>query len=82
VILKIPIAFMIGVIWWALRDQPTVEVEPEDGGGEFRRRRANVPQPRGPRRGPGEVMPKPQAEVRVHLAPRSLRVRAARRLPD
>ena len=53
IILKIPIAALFLIIWWALRDPPVPEADREDGGGGSSRDphpRIRPPQP--PRRGP------------------------------
>ena len=69
VILKIPIVALLTIVWWAVRNPPVPEVEPEDGGGGSRR----GPHPRGrpphpPRRGPhGDPLPVPPDRVRIAL---------------
>lgn len=78
-VLKIPIAAMLGIIWWAVRSQPEIEVEPEDRD-DFRRR-SRDPHPRTPRRGPGSVLPRPQTEGRVRAASRAY-ANTPRQLPD
>ena len=68
IILKIPIAALFAIIWWALREPPVPEAEREDGGGGSRRDphpRIRPPQP--PRRGP-HANPPPPAPVRMRVA--------------
>jgi hypothetical protein len=53
VVLKIPVFFAIWLVWWAVKNEPTLE----DASGEaddhsFRRWRRDPARPRGPRRGP------------------------------
>ncbi len=51
VILKIPVAALLYIVWWAVKtDDQAVEETGDDGG--FRRHRSTPPRPRGPRRGP------------------------------
>jgi hypothetical protein len=53
VILKIPVFFAIWLIWWAAREEPTLEdASGESGDHSFRRWRRQPTKPRGPRRGP------------------------------
>jgi hypothetical protein len=65
VILKIPIAALLGLIWWAVRNPPVPELEREDGSGGAKHGphpRTRPPQP--PRRGPHGA-PAPSAPSRV-----------------
>jgi hypothetical protein len=64
VILKIPIAYLCWIVWWAIKAEPrpsegaavTVEVGPSDDGGSARRRpRRRRPGPRG---GPARTYPR------------------------
>ena len=74
VILKIPIAALLYIVWWALRDPPVPQGDAEDGGGGTLRDphpRIRPPQP--PRRGPHDD-PAPAAPSRVRVAGRSPRV--------
>ncbi|HYU61989.1 MAG TPA: hypothetical protein VEK39_14615 [Solirubrobacterales bacterium] len=52
VILKIPIAAALYLVWWAVRAEPELEEQPDDGEHGFRRWRPEPRRPRGPRRGP------------------------------
>jgi hypothetical protein len=74
IILKIPIAALFAIIWWALREPPVPEADHEDGGGGSRRDphpRIRPPQP--PRRGP-HADPAPPSPGRVRVAQRGPRV--------
>jgi len=69
VILKIPIAALLYIVWWAIRSEP--EPAPpttgDDGGSKDRHPRP--PRPRRPRRGPHvEPDPAPPRRVRSTLA--------------
>lgn len=53
VVLKIPVAFLLYTVYWAIKAVPDVEEAPEgEGGHEFRRFGPAPRRPRGPRRGP------------------------------
>jgi hypothetical protein len=52
VVLKVPVAAALYLVWWAVRAEPEVEELPDDGDHRFRRWRAEPRRPRGPRRGP------------------------------
>jgi hypothetical protein len=53
VVLKIPVFFAIWLIWWAVKDEPTLEdASGEAGDHSFRRWRRSPTRPRGPRRDP------------------------------
>ena len=53
VILKIPVCFLLYVVWWAFRAQPEVEEAPETGDDHgFHRWRRQPKRPNDPRRGP------------------------------
>jgi hypothetical protein len=74
IILKIPIAALFMIIWWALRDPPVPEADREDGGGGSSRDphpRIRPPQP--PRRGP-HTDPAPSSPSRVRVTQRGPRV--------
>jgi hypothetical protein len=63
VALKVPIAALLYLVWWAVRQQP--EPAPEDGGGGRPRPHPRAPRPRRPRRGPhGEPAATPPPRVR------------------
>ncbi len=62
--LKLPLAALIWLVWWAIHnvDEPA---EPPAGGGGPRRHHPHPPLPRHPRRGPhGERAPLPPPRVR------------------
>jgi hypothetical protein len=67
VILKIPIAALLAIVWWAVRKPPVPETEGEGDGGLRRgphHPRIQPPQP--PRRGPhADPQPAPPERVRV-----------------
>jgi hypothetical protein len=79
VVLKIPLAMLLWVVWWAIREVPAeAEEQPRDdeGGGGSHRPRPRRPRP--PRRGPhGGPVPRSPRRVRVHRrrVGRPLRVR-------
>jgi hypothetical protein len=54
IVLKIPVAFLLYTVWWAIKAVPDAEEAPDTGGGEheFRRFDPQPRRPRGPRRGP------------------------------
>ena len=75
VILKIPVLFAIWLIWWAVRDEPSLEdASGEAGDHTFRRWRRQPTPPRGPRRGPhggaARVQPDCPPGGRARTAPR------------
>jgi hypothetical protein len=67
--LKLPIAALIYLVWWAVKQEPEPTQSPDDDGGVKRRptpRHPRKPFPRNPRRGPhGEPAPLPPARVRT-----------------
>jgi hypothetical protein len=76
VVLKIPLAMLLYIVWWAVKDPPVAEAEDTGGGGSDRDPR---PHPRGPlsprpRRGP-HADPYPSSPPRVRTA------RGRRRVP-
>jgi hypothetical protein len=80
VVLKIPVAMLLWIVWWAIKDPPVPEVERRDGGGSDRDPR---PHPRGrpphpPRRGP-HAIPAPAPPARVRIARGLPRVPAGHR---
>jgi hypothetical protein len=72
-ILKIPIAALLGIVWWAIRstpEQPAPESADDTGGSKVRRRpHPRPPLPRHPRRGPhGDPLPLPPPRTRTVVA--------------
>jgi hypothetical protein len=72
-ILKIPIAMLLGIVWWAIRSTPETQSEPESteggGGSKTRHRHPRKPLPHHPRRGPhGDPLPLPPPRVRTVVA--------------
>jgi hypothetical protein len=67
IILKIPIAALLYIVWWAVRDPPVPEADPESGdGGSRRDPHPRIRPPHPPRRGPhGDPGPPAPARVRV-----------------
>jgi hypothetical protein len=84
VVLKIPIAAALFLVWYAVRAEPEVEELPDDGEHGFRRWRRAPSRPRGPRRGPHEggalALPDcpPGGRFRVVTPPATVRAAAAR----
>jgi len=74
VVLKLPIAALLYIVWWAAKDPPEAWVEDDSDGGS--RRDGPHPRPRSPRpprRGP-HADPQPAAPSRTRVArpPRSV----------
>jgi hypothetical protein len=71
-ILKIPIAALLFIVWWAIRsapEQPETENADGPGGSKTRRRHPRPPLPRQPRRGPhGDPLPLPPPRTRTVVA--------------
>lgn len=68
VALKIPLAALIYIVWWAIKQEPDEEApsNDDDGGIKRHRRHPREPFPRHPRRGPhGDPQPSPPARVRT-----------------
>jgi hypothetical protein len=65
--LKIPLAALIYIVWWAIKQEPEQAPSPEDDGGIKRHRpHPRHPFPRHPRRGPhGDPAPLPPPRVRT-----------------
>jgi hypothetical protein len=64
--LKIPLAALIYIVWWAIKQEPEQAPTGDDDGG-IKRTRPHPPKPfpRRPRRGPhGDPAPPPPARVR------------------
>ena len=67
-VMKIPIAALLYIVWWAIREPPVAEPDSGDGGGGTRRDphpRLRPPQP--PRRGP-HTAAAPRAPARSRTA--------------
>jgi hypothetical protein len=74
IILKIPIAALLYIVWWAVKEPPVPEADREDGGGGSRRDpHPRIRPPHPPRRGP-HADPAPTAPGRVRVAQRGPRV--------
>jgi hypothetical protein len=66
--LKLPIAALIYLVWWAIKQEPEDETSSSDDDGGIKRHRPHPrqPFPRRPRRGPhGDPAPRPPARVRT-----------------
>jgi hypothetical protein len=64
--LKLPIAALIYIVWWAIKQEPDEPSSDDDGGIKRRRPHPPKPFPRRPRRGPhGDPAPSPPARVRT-----------------
>lgn len=85
VILKIPVGFLLYIVWWAFRAETAPEEAPDEDGGEdrFRRFRRAPTRPRGPRRGPHapDALPLPagahEGRTRIFTPPAPVRAAAA-----
>jgi hypothetical protein len=67
VALKIPLAALIYIVWWAIKQEPEEQTpsNDDDGGIKRNRRHPRQPFPRHPRRGPhADAPPQPPARVR------------------
>ena len=67
-ILKIPLAALIYIVWWAIKQEPEEDTSSRDDDGGIKRHRPHPrePFPRRPRRGPhGDPAPGPPARVRT-----------------
>jgi len=72
--LKIPIAALIYIVWWAVKQTPEEAQPPgdDDGGSKWRNPHPREPFPRRPRRGPhGSPSPEPPARVRSRVRARA-----------
>ena len=69
-ILKLPIAGLLWLVWWAIKQDVDEPVAKDDDGGSRRERHhPRLPLPRTPRRGPhGTPAPTPPARVRTVVA--------------
>lgn len=64
--LKLPIAALLYIVWWAVHATPDEEEAPEGEGGTRRPPHPRRPLPRTPRRGPhGDPLPSAPARTRV-----------------
>ena len=73
-VMKIPIAALLYIVWWAIREPPVPETDSGDGGGGIAsdpHPRIRPPQP--PRRGP-HAGRAPSAPKRTRVARRRTRV--------
>ena len=70
VILKIPIALLLYIVWWAVKQTPEEAEQPSgDDGGSRTRSGPRDARPRGPRRDPhGAPPPAPPPRVRTVVA--------------
>ncbi|HEX3833673.1 MAG TPA: hypothetical protein VHW04_16970 [Solirubrobacteraceae bacterium] len=70
--LKLPLAALIYIVWWAIKQEPEEDTSSsDDDGGVKLRPRPHPPRPfpRRPRRGPhGDPAPQPPARVRTTRA--------------
>jgi len=69
--LKLPLAGLIYIVWWAIKQEPDEQSPSDDDGGIKRHPRPHPPRPRPrrPRRGPhGDPAPMPPARVRTTRA--------------
>ena len=65
VVLKIPIAMLLWIVWWAIKDPPVPELG-DGGGGLPRDPHPHDRPPQPPRRGPHSArLPAPPARVRT-----------------
>lgn len=84
VVLKIPVAAALYLVWYAVRAEPETEQAPEEGEQGFRRWRPLPRRPRGPRRGPhpagARALPDcpPGGRLRVVSPPAPARLAASR----
>ena len=83
VILKIPVGFMLYLVWWAIHQTPEVEEAPPEARDHFKRWRREPRRPRDPRRGPHapDALPlpacPPAGRLRVLRPPVPARAQAA-----
>ena len=89
VVLKIPIAAALFLVWYAVRAEPETEELPDEGEHGFRRWRRTPRRPQGPRRGPhpagAQALPDCPPGGRLRVTTPSVPMRAsahkARRAP-
>jgi hypothetical protein len=83
VILKIPVALMLLLVWWAIRAEPETEEAPPSDDREPWPQHGRGRRPRGPRRGPHAPGARPVPDCppggrsRVLTAPAHIRAEAA-----
>lgn len=64
-VLKIPIAALLWIVYWAIKQEPEPAPAAGDDGGRPRRPHPREPRPRRPRRGShGDPVPAPPSRVR------------------
>jgi hypothetical protein len=70
-VMKIPIALLLYIVWWAVKDPPMAEATDDDEGGSRRHGPGpRLPRPQPPRRGPhGDPAPRAPARVRATALP-------------
>src|SRR5439155_11390631 len=78
-VLKIPIAMLLILVWWAIKDSDQTEVEWVDSGGGRPHAHPRPRRPRPPRRGP-HAEPPPRSPSRVRA--RGRRLEPAHSLPS
>jgi hypothetical protein len=67
--LKLPLAALIYIVWWAVKQEPEDSSSDDDGGIKRHRPHPREPFPRRPRRGPhGDPVAPPPARVRTTRA--------------
>jgi hypothetical protein len=67
--LKLPLAGLIYIVWWAIKQEPDESASDDDGGIRRHRLHPRQPFPRRPRRGPhGDPPSQPPARVRTTRA--------------
>ena len=76
VILKIPIALLLYIVWWAIKQTPEEAEQPPSGdGGSRRPLHPRERRPRGPRRGPHAAAAPPSPPRIRSVVARGRRVR-------
>jgi hypothetical protein len=77
VVMKIPVAMLLYIVWWAIKDPPLAPANGDEGGGSDRDPRPHPrgPLPKPPRRGQHADTRTP-SPARVRTAPRGRRVSA------
>jgi hypothetical protein len=67
--LKLPLAALIYIVWWAIKQEPEDSSSDDDGGIKRHRPHPREPFPRRPRRGPhGDPVAPPPPRVRTTRA--------------